>query len=215
MRRRNGLRGTGTVLSLMVGLAIVGSPGLAHQVKVAEDVGGTLHVEPNDVARAGEPAQVWFALTHRGGAVVPLADCDCHLQIYREPHAEGDAPLLEPELVPVSAAGYSQIPGTTVVFPEVGAYVLQLEGRPTTPEAFAPFVLPFELTVAAGQQSTTTAPTPATVAPTATPSALAQTEPEPATARASHAGTRLVLIAVGSLVLLGAMLWGLRHRLHP
>ena len=33
----------------------------AHQVKVADDVGATLHIEPNDTPRAKEASQAWFA----------------------------------------------------------------------------------------------------------------------------------------------------------
>ena len=35
----------------------------AHTVKVSNGIGATIHIEPNDRARAGEVAPTWFALT--------------------------------------------------------------------------------------------------------------------------------------------------------
>lgn len=154
--RRSLIRG------LLKGLLAVGILGLSlalsgHQVKVSEDVGGTLHIEPNDVARAGEPSQVWFALAQAGGKVIPLADCDCQLQIYRQAHVQGspgtEIPLATPPLQPITAEGYANIPSAQVVFPEVGAYMLVLRGLPRNTADFQAFELSFPVTVAAAAQS--------------------------------------------------------------
>ncbi|MGB0564006.1 MAG: hypothetical protein ACPGVO_19730, partial [Spirulinaceae cyanobacterium] len=92
-------------------------PVLAHQIELADGVGATLHIEPNDTPKAGEPSEVWFALTRRGGEIIPLADCDCTLTVYSgsqtaaETDSETDTdPLLEPTLQPVAAEGYEAIP---------------------------------------------------------------------------------------------------------
>ncbi|MDP5017353.1 MAG: hypothetical protein NWQ43_08640, partial [Dolichospermum sp.] len=79
---------------------------LAHTVKISADVGGTVHLEPNDNPRSGEVTQAWFALTRRGGKVIPLKDCHCQLAIYAEPHAAGEPALLEPPLQPIQAERY-------------------------------------------------------------------------------------------------------------
>ncbi|MEH2246938.1 hypothetical protein [Nostoc sp.] len=130
-------------------------PAAAHQVEVAGDVGGTLHVEPNDNPQAGEPSQVWFALTRRGGRVIPLSQCNCQLAVYAEPYAAKEPPLLEPQLESVAAERYKGIPGAEVVFPKPGIYELQLNGKPISGGRFKPFKFKFEVTVAGGSTQNT------------------------------------------------------------
>lgn len=125
-------------------------PATAHKVQVSTDVGGTLHIEPNDNPRAGEPTQAWFALTRKGGAAIPLQQCNCQLAIYAEPHTPGEPALLEPSLKPVNAERYQGIPGAEITFPKPGIYQLQLNGKPTPGANFQPFEFKFEVTVAGG-----------------------------------------------------------------
>ncbi|MDZ8187556.1 MAG: hypothetical protein RMX96_22235 [Nostoc sp. ChiSLP02] len=126
----------------------------AHKVEVARDVGGTLHIEPNDNPRAGETTQAWFALTKRGGKVIPLSQCNCRLSVYAEPYATGEPALLEPTLKPVEVERYRGIPGAELVFPKPGIYQLQLNGKPTSGAKFKPFEFKFEVTVAGGSTNT-------------------------------------------------------------
>lgn len=121
----------------------------AHKVKVAADVGATLHLEPNDMPRAGENTQTWFALTRKGGQSIPLAQCDCQLAVFAEPHTPGEPALLEPALKPVNAERYQGVPGAEINFPKPGIYQLHLAGKPKSGAVFQPFQLNFEVTVAA------------------------------------------------------------------
>ncbi len=125
-------------------------PATAHKVETAADVGGTLHIEPNDNPRAGESTQAWFALTRKGGKVIPLEQCNCQLAVYAEPHTPGEPALLEPSLKPINAEIYQGIPGADITFPKPGIYQLQLSGKPTAGGNFQPFEFKFEVTVAAG-----------------------------------------------------------------
>ncbi|EFA69682.1 hypothetical protein [Cylindrospermopsis raciborskii] len=122
----------------------------AHTVKVSNDIGATIHIEPNDRARAGEVAPVWFALTQKGGKTVSLRDCNCHLAIYAQPHTPGEPALLEPPLKPMNVERYEGIPGAEITFPKPGVYELQLTGKPRTGENWQPFELKFEVMVATG-----------------------------------------------------------------
>lgn len=124
---------------------------LAHTVKISADVGATIHIEPNDNPRGGEVTQAWFALTRKGGKVIPLKDCNCQLAIYAEPHAVGEPALLEPPLKPIEVERYQGIPGAEITFPKPGAYQLQLTGKPVTEGSFKPFELKFVVTVATGK----------------------------------------------------------------
>ncbi|MDH6084365.1 hypothetical protein NWP25_16335 [Chrysosporum ovalisporum Ak1311] len=123
---------------------------VAHQVEISQDVGATLHIEPQDNPRAGEQTQAWFALTRKGGKVIPLTQCHCELLIYAEPHTPGEPALLEPSLQPVSAERYQGIPGAEINFPKAGLYQLQLSGKPRNEGSFKPFQFEFEVTVAGG-----------------------------------------------------------------
>ncbi|KOP24737.1 hypothetical protein AMR41_19140 [Hapalosiphon sp. MRB220] len=129
-------------------------PASAHKVKTTADVGATLHMEPNDTPRAGEPTRAWFALTRKGGKVIPIAQCDCQLLVYAEPHASGEPPLLEPSLKSVSAERYKGIPGAEITFPRAGSYQLLLVGKPTAGSKFKPFQLKYRVTVAVGVAQT-------------------------------------------------------------
>ena len=119
----------------------------AHQVKIAEDVGGTIHIEPNDRPTAGESALVWFALTRRGGTPLRLEDCDCEVRVFQQPVKEGDAPISTPMLRAVQAESYDNIPGADIRFPAAGAYTLTLSGSPKAGNNFKPFVLEFDISV--------------------------------------------------------------------
>ncbi len=125
----------------------------AHNIKTTADVGGTLHIQPNDNPRAGEPSQVWVALTRKGGKVIPLKECNCQLAVYAEPHSPKEPALLEPPLQAITAERYKGIPGSEITFPKPGAYLLQLSGKPASGASFQPFKLKFEVTVAAGSAS--------------------------------------------------------------
>ncbi|MBD2346035.1 hypothetical protein [Anabaena subtropica] len=131
-------------------------PATAHKVQVSTDVGGTLHIEPNDNPRAGEPTQAWFALTRKGGTAIPLQQCNCQLAVYAEPHIPGEPALLEPSLTSVNAERYQGIPGAKITFPKPGIYQLELSGKPTPGANFQPFEFKFEVTVAGGTNKVNT-----------------------------------------------------------
>ncbi|MEP0793513.1 hypothetical protein NDI44_03000 [Trichocoleus sp. DQ-A3] len=131
-------------------LTLLVTPATAHKVQIAEDVGGTLHIEPNDNPKAGEASLTWFALTRKGGQVIPLQQCNCQLTVYSEPRTPNAPPVLSPALKAISAEGYQGIPGAEIVFPKPGTYQLQLSGTPASGANFQAFELKFPVTVAAG-----------------------------------------------------------------
>lgn len=120
----------------------------AHTIKISADVGGTLHIEPNDNPQAGKSTQAWFALNRKGGKAIALKECNCQLAVYAEPHIAGEPPLLEPSLKPVTAERYQGTPGAEITFPKPGTYLLALSGKPTKAANFKPFELKFDVTVA-------------------------------------------------------------------
>lgn len=131
------------------------TPVAAHNIETAQDVGATFHIQPNDAPRAGKSELAWFALTQKGGKVIPLEDCHCQLAVYSQPSIKGASPLQQPVLIPVSAKPYKGIPGAEITFPKPGAYQLRLTGTPKTNATFSSFDLKFDLTVAPGVAAAT------------------------------------------------------------
>jgi hypothetical protein len=59
-----------------------GSPvRISHEVRTSQDIGGTIHIEPNDRPIAGQKTRIWIALTKRGGEVIPYAKCNCQMEV--------------------------------------------------------------------------------------------------------------------------------------
>jgi hypothetical protein len=146
----------GLGVSLLLGLAPVS---WAHTVKTASDVAATFHLEPSHNPKAGEPSQVWFALTKVGGEVVPLQNCDCQLVVQQNGQA-----IAQPTLNAINAEQYQGIPGSDVVFPTVGIYTLELNGKAKNGSNFQPFKFSYEVTVQPGKIQ----PSPATPTQNAT-----------------------------------------------
>lgn len=134
-------------------------PANAHKTEVSGNIAGTWHIEPNHSPKAGEPAQVWIALTQKGGKIVSLEQCDCRLAVYHE-GATNAVPLLEPPLQGISAENYQGIPGAQVTFPQIGQYQLKLTGSPKAGATFQQFELSYRVTVAVGNSTTTATPVP-------------------------------------------------------
>jgi hypothetical protein len=166
--------------------ALSAAPAFAHKIQVAADVGGTLHIEPNDTPRAGEPSLAWFALTRKGGQVIPLDQCNCQLSVYTSTADPGSPPLLTPSLKAVSAERYQGIPGAEIRFPQPGVYQLQLSGTPKAEGDFQPFQLKFDATVTAG-----------TTTPTATPQPSNRSLSQPATVLHTFAIVVAMLLGLG------------------
>lgn len=140
-------------LGLLVEAAIPSAPQLnsisvlAHEVEVSGDVAATFHLEPNHNPRAGQPARVWFALTRRGGQIIPLEQCNCKLAVYPKNRKDGDKPLMHPPLTAIFAEKYQGIPGANIVFPKAGIYKLKLSGTAKKKANFKPFELSYTVTV--------------------------------------------------------------------
>ncbi len=142
-------------IALLFLTTLITAPVIAHDVETTQDIGATFHIEPNDAPRANKPQLAWFALTQKGGKIIPLEQCNCKLAVHAEPHKEGSPPLLEPPLKEISIKRYQGIPGAEIVFPKAGAYQLELSGTPKAGATFKPFELSYEVTVSPGAAAQT------------------------------------------------------------
>ena len=134
-------------LKLILLSVLIATPVAAHTVKVSGDVAALFHIEPNHNPKAGQTSRAWFALTRKGGQLIPLQQCNCQLAVYSEPHKEGSRPLMQPTLKPVSVEQYKGVPGADITFPKAGIYELELSGRAKSGAGFRPFELSYEVTV--------------------------------------------------------------------
>ena len=152
-------------------------PAAAHEVEIADDMGGTLHIEPSDTPRAGEEVLAWVALRSRGGEIIGLEKCDCQLDVYSESRQADSAPLVSPPLAPVEGDGIQGIPGAEFTFPTVGLYTLVMTGSPKQSADFTPFELAFDVTVAAGASAPadTSSNAPAAASPQTTAASPSET----------------------------------------
>jgi hypothetical protein len=184
------------------------APVLGHTVKVSGDVAATFHIEPNHNPKAGQPSLAWFALTQRGGKVIPLTQCHCTLKVHLNPHKEDDAPTIEPLLKPVSIAQYQNVPGADITFPKPGEYELEMSGTPQEGAKFRPFELNYEVTVMAGPTASEaiTQPKPSTQRGNTTPQNIAEVQP------ASESLLPKVMIAGLSVAALTAIGYVLRRK---
>lgn len=123
---------------------------LAHNVKTNVDVGVTFHIEPDHSPQTGQENQAWFALTRKGGELIPLAQCDCELNVYLESERNSrEEPLFTPDLISLSPEKYQNIPGANLTFSKPGIYQLELTGKPKETGDFMPFQVSYPVTVKA------------------------------------------------------------------
>ncbi len=122
-------------------------PTLAHKVEISNQVAGTLHIEPDDNPRMGEEVQAWFALTSRGGKMIPLSECNCQLSVYTLPRNQEDQPILNPILQAVNVGQYQEIPGALITFPQIGSYELEIVGTADNGANFQDFKLNYTVNV--------------------------------------------------------------------
>jgi hypothetical protein len=144
------LKQTPLILIFCLGLT---HPSFAHNVKNNHGVGGTFHIEPQHNPRAGEPSQAWFALTTKGGKVIPLEDCNCQLEVNME-EGEKEKTIATPKLQPISTENYQGIPSATITFPKAGIYELAISGSPKSGSGFSPFELNYEVVVSGNSSQT-------------------------------------------------------------
>ncbi len=130
---------------LMAGAIAVPIP--AHEIKTSADVAATFHIEPSHNPKAGQASKAWFALTRRGGKLIPLSQCDCKLAVYALPRSSGAAPVSRPSLTAYNVERFQGIPSAAVTFPKPGLYQLELSGKPKGGAQFSPFSLSYRVTV--------------------------------------------------------------------
>ena len=117
-------------------LALTASSALAHEIARDGNVGGLLHIEPDDAPVVGKPNAFYFEVNQKGGKAILLAQCSCSLQVYAGSARTGTQPLSTPKLA--QATGELT---ASLNFPRPGAYTLVLAGQAKAGATFGKFSL--------------------------------------------------------------------------
>ncbi|PZV17789.1 MAG: hypothetical protein DCF20_05315 [Pseudanabaena sp.] len=117
---------------------------VAHEVRTSQEVGGTIHIEPNDRPIAGQKSTIWIALTRRGGEIIPYEKCNCRLEVRSLSDRNIKFTVSNPLAI---IERYMGLPSMEVTFPKVGRYELKLSGSAKDGEDFQPFELTFTTNV--------------------------------------------------------------------
>ncbi|PZU92814.1 MAG: hypothetical protein DCE90_17625 [Pseudanabaena sp.] len=117
---------------------------IAHEVKTSGQVGGTIHIEPNDRPVAGKKTRIWIALTRRGGEIIPYSKCNCLMEVRSLTNRNINFQLSNSFSI---IEKYLGLPSKEVTFPEVGRYELKLVGSAKNDQDFPPFELTFTTNV--------------------------------------------------------------------
>jgi hypothetical protein len=133
------------ILSCVTLATVTTSAGaIAHEVRTSQDVGGTIHIEPNDRPVAGKKTTIWVALTKRGGEIIPYGTCNCRMEV-RSLSDRSIRFTVGNSLAIIER--YLGFPSLQVTFPQVGRYELKLSGSAKNGEDFPPFELTFTTNV--------------------------------------------------------------------
>lgn len=117
---------------------------IAHEVRTSQDVGGTIHIEPNDRPVAGKKTRIWIALTKRGGEIIPYEKCNCQMEVRSLTDRNLKFTVSNSSAIIDRFLG---LPSLEVTFPQIGRYELKLNGSPKDDADFAPFELTFTTNV--------------------------------------------------------------------
>lgn len=114
----------------------------AHVLKTDGSVGAVIHVSPEDDPIAREATDFYFEFKDKEGKFTP-ENCDCKGTIIEGGKEIYSAPLFQNSSDPsLENASFS------FTFPRKNVYKVQVSGTPTTPGAFEPFTLSWDIRVA-------------------------------------------------------------------
>ena len=132
------------LLTSVTSVMMATTAAIAHEVRTSQEVGGTIHIEPNDRPIAGKKSTIWVALTKRGGEIIPYGTCNCRMEV-RSLSDRNIRFTVRNSLAIIER--YLGLPSLEVTFPQVGRYELKLSGSAKNGQDFPPFELTFTTNV--------------------------------------------------------------------
>lgn len=132
-------------ISLLFGLVLLvvvfsSNSASAHVIKYDNDIGASLHINPDDDPVSGKPTSFSLRFTDVNQRL-KLPECNCEVKL-----KENDKTIEEQPLQPTDPYNSTN----TVTFPKADVYNLIVSGQPKNGASFQPFTLDFPLRVNKG-----------------------------------------------------------------
>ena len=130
-------------------LAIIHKPSIifAHTLKTDGSIGAVMHTDPDDYPIATKPTLFFFEFKDRQNKFDPKI-CDCRVHILKNSHEITSGELYNNVDKPtLDNSNYSY------TFASSGNYIVKAIGKPTTPGAFQPFTLTYDVSVRGDQKT--------------------------------------------------------------
>lgn len=127
----------------------------AHESQSDSTFTGELHVDPEEIPTAQENVTLQFTIIDETKKF-DISRCDCEVTIA----VPNKLPYTRKITTPAAATGGMYSVMVPFVFPRGGTYDLIFRGKPTTPDAFQPFNLKWNLKVKAAPNEIQTLKTP-------------------------------------------------------
>ncbi len=131
------------IITFVVFVSIPYYPIYAHDFENEEEIGATMHVDPNDKPIANEESRINFEFISTSNDF-NLQECNCTVTIYKNGRQ-----LLSEELVPDEDLPDSL--GKSYIFPEEGEYNIQLTGKSLHADSFKEFSFDYPIRVLPGK----------------------------------------------------------------
>ncbi len=113
----------------------------AHILKTDENIGAVLHIDPDDDPIAHEQSSFFFEFKDKENKFKP-ENCDCTFSITEDKKEIYSQSLFQNNTNPSLASA-----SIFYTFPEKNIYQVTIIGKPTSPNAFQPFTLLYDIRV--------------------------------------------------------------------
>jgi hypothetical protein len=135
------MRKTIWLLVLISGILYISNlPILAHTLKVQNEVGVSLHIDPDDDPIAGQEAVFYPKITDKTN-LFKISDCDCRVQI-----SQNGEVLFQTVLITDPSESNGKDAVFRYTFPAKGNYLLEMSGSSFT-KSFNNFQIKYDLNV--------------------------------------------------------------------
>ena len=118
----------------------------AHTLESNSDMGAVMHLDPSDDPVAGETSHIFFDI-HDKHNKFSLNDCSCLVVVER------DGVTIDSQKLNFERGSDTQ--GSAIlIFPQIGAYHVELQGKPLASANFTPFEIGYDIQVSKTPQPT-------------------------------------------------------------
>ncbi len=137
------------VLSLCLLVLIHPKQSFAHFLATDKNIGAVLHIDPNDAPVAGEQAGFFFEIKDKINKF-KATDCSCRVDIL-----ENDTVIYSDAVFTQNTDPNLSTASLFYTLPKTDVYTIKLIGTPRSSNAFAPFILSWDIRVDQQEKAST------------------------------------------------------------